>query len=74
MRRDLLYLVADDLRNELPTYGRRHIVSPHINSLAESATVFDRAYCQLARCAPSLAAQQPFGLAASPKTQSVRLA
>ena len=68
MRRDLLYLVADDLRNELPTYGRRHILSPHIDSLASSSTVFDRAYCQLARCAPS---RMSFLTGRSPQTTRV---
>ena len=52
-RKDVLYLVADDLRNELPCYGRHHVRTPHLDALAHSATVFDRAYCQLARCAPS---------------------
>ena len=52
-RKDLLYLVADDLRAELPAYGRAHMRTPHLDALAASSTVFERAYCQLARCAPS---------------------
>ena len=52
-RRNLVYIVADDLRAELPAYGRHHMRTPHLDALAASSLVFDRAYCQLARCAPS---------------------
>lgn len=49
----VLYIVIDDLRNELNAYGRHHMRTPHIDSLAATGMTFERAYCQLARCAPS---------------------
>lgn len=53
--RNILYILVDDLRPELEAYGQsagtHH--SPHIKKLAESATVFDNAYCQISVCSPS---------------------
>lgn len=53
-RRSLVYIVADDWRNEAAAaYGQRHMQTPNIDALSRSGLTFDRAYCQLARCAPS---------------------
>eukprot|EP01079_Euglenida_sp_SAG-EU17-18_P009087 gene9087-1633_t len=51
-QRNVLYLVFDDLRPELSFYGRA-VHSPHLQKLADSGTVFERAYTQIAVCAPS---------------------
>ncbi len=54
-RPNVLFIIADDLRDELGCYGDRHIHSPHIDSLARRGTTFASAYCQYALCGPSRA-------------------
>jgi len=50
---NILLILVDDLRPELNCYGAGHIISPHIDALAEESVVFTRAYTQQAVCAPS---------------------
>ena len=52
-RPNILLICVDDLRPELNCYGAGHIVSPHIDALADESVVFTRAYTQQAVCAPS---------------------
>ena len=52
---NVLFVAVDDLKPELPCYGAKHIIAPNIDRLAASGTVFQRAYCQQAICAPSRA-------------------
>lgn len=52
---NVLFIVVDDLRPLLGCYGDARAMTPHIDSLAAGARVFDRAYCQQAVCAPSRA-------------------
>lgn len=54
-RMNVLFMVADDLRPELRCYGKKHIKSPHIDTLAQRGMVFERAYCQAAVCRASRA-------------------
>ena len=50
----MLYIVVDDLRNELSyTNGRKGLVTPNIDALASKGMVFDRAYVQQGVCSPS---------------------
>jgi hypothetical protein len=52
--RNLLYIVVDDLRNELGyTNGRKGLVTPNIDALAKKGMVFSRAYIQQGVCSPS---------------------
>jgi iduronate 2-sulfatase len=52
-RPDVLLIVIDDLRPMLGCYGDPHVKTPHIDRLAQRSVVFDRAYCQYAKCGTS---------------------
>lgn len=49
---NVLFLMADDLRPEMATYGSAAL-TPHLDGLARQSVQFDRAYCQQAVCNPS---------------------
>ena len=49
-RPNVLFLVVDDLRPQLGCYGRRQMVTPHIDALASRGVLFRRAYCQVPVC------------------------
>src|SRR5204863_4697513 len=49
---NVLFIMADDLRAELATYGSP-AVTPNIERLAKRSVQFDRAYAQQAVCNPS---------------------
>lgn len=48
----MLFIAVDDLRPELGCYWASHIDSLHIEALAASGRMFQRAYCQQAVCNP----------------------
>lgn len=50
---NVLFIAVDDLRPELGCYGANHMKTPNFDRLARSGTLFQRAYCQQAVCAPS---------------------
>ncbi|MFA6546867.1 MAG: sulfatase [Limisphaerales bacterium] len=51
-RPNVLFIMADDFRPELATYGSP-AVTPNLDRLAKRTIQFDRAYCQQAVCNPS---------------------
>ena len=53
MRRNVLHIVADDLRTSLGLYGHSEVHTPHLDSLAAKSLVFENAYCQQPICSPS---------------------
>lgn len=50
---DVLLIMVDDLRPMLGCYGDTRIQTPHIDRLAERGVLFERAYCQYAKCGTS---------------------
>lgn len=52
-RPDIVMIAVDDLRPMLGCYGDERIQTPNIDALARRGVVFDRAYCQYAKCGTS---------------------
>lgn len=46
-------IAVDDLRPMLGCYGDQHVLTPNIDRLAKEGVVFERAYCQYAKCGTS---------------------
>ena len=46
-KKNVLFIVVDDLRPELNCYGKKQIHSPHIDALASEGVLFQRAYCNI---------------------------
>lgn len=53
--RNVMVLIADDWSPLARCYGDRVVQTPHIDRFAETATVFDRAFCVSPSCAVSRA-------------------
>lgn len=54
-KRNVLFIMIDDLRPELSIYGKSKISSPSIESLARTGVTFENAYCNVPVCGASRA-------------------
>lgn len=52
---NVLFILVDDLRPELGSYGKSHMISPNIDRLAKKGQLFTRAYVNFPVCGPSRA-------------------
>src|SRR5690606_29395597 len=52
-RKNVLFILVDDLRPNLVCYGDMDAYTPNIDNLAKQGIVFNKAYCQQAVCNPS---------------------
>ena len=55
-RKNVLLILVDDLRPEIGAYGSARAITPNMDRLAATGVLFERAYTQIAVCAPSRAA------------------
>lgn len=53
---NVLFIMIDDLRNDLGTLGVKHAKTPHLDAFAATARVFPRHYVQVPTCGASRAA------------------
>lgn len=51
--RNVLHIIVDDLRPDLAPFGPEFMSTPALSAFAKSASLFSRAYCNIAVCSPS---------------------
>ena len=52
-RTNVLFVVIDNFRPSMGAYGSTEVITPRMDALAASGTLFSRAFCQEAWCSPS---------------------
>ena len=65
---NVLYILSDDMRADLGSYGIHSAHTPNLDALASRSLVLERAYCQIAVCSPS---RQSFLTSLRPDTHGV---
>jgi len=55
IRPNIIFIMADDMRPEIKSYGIDRAVTPNLDRLVAKGVLFTRAYCQQAVCAASRA-------------------
>jgi hypothetical protein len=50
---NVLYIMSDDMRTELNTYGSTYMHTPNFDKFAASGTLFERGYIAVSVCMPS---------------------
>jgi len=50
---NVLYLLSDDMRASIGSYGVPSLHTPNLDRLASSSLLFQHAYCQISVCSPS---------------------
>ena len=53
--KNVLFIIVDDLRPILPTYGANQVVAPNITAFAENAVQFNNAFDNIPTCGASRA-------------------
>ena len=53
---DIIWILAEDISNELSCYGEPGLQTPHIDALAKAGTRYERAYCTGPACSISRSA------------------
>ena len=54
-RKNILFVVCDDLNTHVSSSGYKNISTPNLTKLAEESITFNRAFCQYPVCGPSRA-------------------
>ena len=52
-KNNILFIIVDDLRPELPSYGKTHVKAPNLTRFATEGVQFDNAYCNIPVCGAS---------------------
>ena len=65
---NVLYLLSDDMRADLGSYGITSVHTPNLDALASQSLVFEHAYSQISVCSPS---RQSFLTSLRPDTNKV---
>ena len=53
--KNVLFIIVDDLRPVLPTYGANQVVAPNITAFADNAVQFNNAFVNIPTCGASRA-------------------
>ena len=52
-RPNVLFIISDDLNNDISAYGHAQVKTPALDRLTAQGVTFERAYCQYPLCNPS---------------------